>query len=380
MRGAEIGGSDFVIFAGPCAVESEKQIFTCARQVKECGGKVLMGGCFKPRITPDGFQGLGYEGLAMLAEAGRQYELPVMTEVPSPADAEKIAELADILVVGHQNMQNFSLLSELGGMQRPVILRRGLAASLEQLLDAAEFILSRGNQQVMLCEHGISTFETTTHNTLDLGGISILKKMTHLPVIVDPSHAAGQRDLVRASGPGRARGEPARPDDRDPSRSRSRAVRRTPGTAIRRLPRPDRRDLRVITLRPWSGRRILRGTRGVTSAVASGESGNTSASRVELQQRAERQRILVQFDAVVHQVPHGPIHRGRVVVQRLDVGQRLLDRIGRDAVLFAQVVRDVAQVSHGRRQMSLEGVGIELVVLAADARVQEVAEVVSRRR
>ncbi len=142
VRGAEIGGADFVICAGPSAVESEKQIFTCARQVKECGGKVLMGGCFKPRITPDGFQGLGYEGLAMLAEAGRQYDLPVMTEVPSPADAEKIAELADILVVGHQNMQNFSLLSELGGMQRPVILRRGLSASLEQLLDAAEFILS----------------------------------------------------------------------------------------------------------------------------------------------------------------------------------------------------------------------------------------------
>ena len=132
----------------------------------------------------------------MLAEAGRQYDLPVMTEVPSSADAERIAELADILIVGHQNMQNFSLLSELGGMQRPVMLRRGLSASLEQLLDAAEFILARGNQQVMLCEHGISTFETTTRNTLDLGGISILKKMTHLPVIVDPTHAAGQRDLV----------------------------------------------------------------------------------------------------------------------------------------------------------------------------------------
>ena len=197
-QGARRGNrrADLVIFAGPSAVESEEQIFACARQVKECGGKVLTGGCFKPRITPHGFQGLGYEGLAMLAAAGRQYDLPVMTEVPSPADAERIAELADILIVGHQNMQNFSLLSELGGMQRPVMLRRGLSASLEQLLDAAEFILARGNQQVMLCEHGISTFETTTRNTLDLGGISILKKMTHLPVIVDPTHAAGQRDLV----------------------------------------------------------------------------------------------------------------------------------------------------------------------------------------
>ncbi|MHB0955171.1 MAG: bifunctional 3-deoxy-7-phosphoheptulonate synthase/chorismate mutase [Pirellulaceae bacterium] len=196
VRGTEIGGCDLVIFAGPSAVESEKQIFACARQVKECGGKVLTGGCFKPRITPRGFQGLGYEGLTMLADAGQQYDLPVMTEVPSAADAERIAELADILIVGHQNMQNFSLLSELGGMQRPVMLCRGLSASLEQLLDAAEFILARGNQQVMLCEHGISTFETTTRNTLDLGGISILKKLTHLPVIVDPTHAAGQRDLV----------------------------------------------------------------------------------------------------------------------------------------------------------------------------------------
>ena len=196
VRGADIGGSDLVIFAGPSAVESEEQIFACARQVKECGGKILTGGCFKPRITPHGFQGLGYEGLTMLAEAGRQYDLPVMTEVPSSADAERVAELADILIVGHQNMQNFSLLSELGGMHRPVMLCRGLSASLEQLLDAAEFILARGNQQVMLCEHGISTFETTTRNTLDLGGISILKKMTHLPVIVDPTHAAGQRDLV----------------------------------------------------------------------------------------------------------------------------------------------------------------------------------------
>ncbi|MCU0961306.1 MAG: bifunctional 3-deoxy-7-phosphoheptulonate synthase/chorismate mutase [Pirellulaceae bacterium] len=196
VRGTEIGGDELVIMAGPCAVESAEQILACARQVKECGGKILMGGCFKPTITPLGFQGLGYDGLELLVEAGRQYDLPVMTEVPSAADAERIAQWADILLVGHQNMQNFSLLSELGGMQRPVVLRRGLAASLEQLLDAAEFILGRGNQQVMLCEHGISTFETTTRNTLDLGGISILKKLTHLPVIVDPSHAAGQRDLV----------------------------------------------------------------------------------------------------------------------------------------------------------------------------------------
>jgi len=196
VRGAEIGGADLVIIAGPPAVESEEQIFSCARQVKECGGKVLMGRCFQTRITPNSFPGLGYDGLNLLAAAGRQYDLPVLTEVPSAPDAERIAELADVLMVGHQNMQNYALLSELGGMQRPVLLRRGRAASLEQLLDAAEFIMSRGNHQVLLCEHGIQTFETTTHNTLDLGGISILKKTTHLPVIVDPSHAAGQRDLV----------------------------------------------------------------------------------------------------------------------------------------------------------------------------------------
>ncbi len=196
VGGTEIGGGDLVIFAGPSAVESEEQILACARQVKECGGKVLTGGCFKHRITPHGFQGLGFEGLAMLAAAGRQYDLPIMTEVSAPADAERIAELADILMVNHQDMQNFSLLSELGGMQRPVVLRRGLSASLQQLLDAAEFILARGNQQVMLCEHGISTFETTTRKTLDLGAITILKRLTHLPVIVDPTHAAGQRDLV----------------------------------------------------------------------------------------------------------------------------------------------------------------------------------------
>ena len=196
VRGVEIGGNEFVVFAGPSAVESEEQIFACARHVRECGGKILGGGCFKPRITPHGFQGLGFAGLELLAQAGHQYDLPVITEVLSPADAEKAAELADILVVGHQNMQNYSLLSELGGMHRPVMLRRGMSASLEQLLDAAEFVLARGNQQVMLCEHGISTFETTTRNTLDLGGITILKNLTHLPIIVDPSHAAGQRDLV----------------------------------------------------------------------------------------------------------------------------------------------------------------------------------------
>ncbi len=131
-----------------------------------------------------------------MSQAGREYDLPVATEVISPTDVERVAQLADVLVIGHQNMQNYPLLNEVGGLHHAVILRRGMSASLEQLLDAAEFIMARGNQQVMLCEHGISTFETTTRNTLDLGGISILRKLTHLPILVDPSHAAGQRDLV----------------------------------------------------------------------------------------------------------------------------------------------------------------------------------------
>lgn len=196
VRGVLLGGPECVIIAGPRVVESEEQILACARHVRECGGKILSGGCFQPRTSPRGYAGLGYPGLQLLAEAGRHYDLPIVTEVLAPTDVGRAAELADMLMVGHQNMQNYSLLSELGSLNRPVILRRGRSASLEQLLDAAEFLLSGGNQQVLLCEHGISTFETTTRTTLDLGGISILKNMTHLPIVVDPSHAAGQWDLV----------------------------------------------------------------------------------------------------------------------------------------------------------------------------------------
>ncbi len=194
---AQFGGRELVVMAGPSAVESEEQIVACARQVKESGGKILYGGCFKPPLTPHSFPGLGWEGLRLLDEAGRQYDLPIATEVLVPAEVHQAGELADLLIIGHQNMQNYPLLSEVGGWHKPVILRRGMSASLEQLLDAAEFIMAHGNQQVILCEHGISTFETTTRNTLDLGGISILRSLTHLPILVDPSHAAGQRDLVR---------------------------------------------------------------------------------------------------------------------------------------------------------------------------------------
>ena len=168
----------------------------CARLVKECGGEILRGGCFKPRTSPYSFQGMGYEGVDLLVEAGREYGLAVITEVLSPADVGPVAEQVDILQIGARNMQNFTLLKEVGQVDRPVLLKRGMMSTLDELLNAAEYILALGNHQVMLCERGIRTFETSTRNTLDLGAIPILKGLTHLPIIVDPSHAAGQRDLV----------------------------------------------------------------------------------------------------------------------------------------------------------------------------------------
>jgi chorismate mutase/prephenate dehydratase len=196
VGGVRIGGPGFVVIAGPCSVESREQIHKCARQVKECGGQLLRGGCFKPRTSPYSFQGLGFEGLKMLAEAGREYDLPVVTEVLSPADMEPVARYADVIQIGARNMQNFSLLSEAGRTNRPILLKRGMMSTMEEFLNAAEYILDRGNHQVMLCERGIRTFETATRNTLDLGSIPILKRLTHLPILVDPSHAAGRRDLV----------------------------------------------------------------------------------------------------------------------------------------------------------------------------------------
>ena len=196
VRNVEIGGDGFLVIAGPCAVESREQIMACARQVKECGGQMLRGGCFKPRTSPYSFQGLGWEGLDLLVEAGRAFDLPVVTEVLAPGDVGRIAERADVLQVGARNMQNFSLLKEVGRVDRPVLLKRGMSASLDELLNAAEYILAQGNRQVILCERGIRTFETTTRNTLDLGGVALLERLTHLPIIVDPSHAAGRRELV----------------------------------------------------------------------------------------------------------------------------------------------------------------------------------------
>jgi chorismate mutase/prephenate dehydratase len=196
VKGVPIGGEHFAMIAGPSVVESHEQVYACARQVKEAGGRILRGGCFKPRMSPQGFQGLGFEGLLLLAEAGRDFDLPIVTEVLSPDDVEKVAELSDILQIGARNMQNFSLLKAVGQIDCPAILKRGMMATLDEFLNAAEYILGHGNQQVILCERGIRTFETSTRSTLDLGAIPILKRLTHLPIIVDPSHAAGQRDLV----------------------------------------------------------------------------------------------------------------------------------------------------------------------------------------
>ncbi|MCK5738400.1 bifunctional 3-deoxy-7-phosphoheptulonate synthase/chorismate mutase [bacterium] len=186
-----IGGDDFVVIAGPCSVESKEQVMACSREISKQGGHILRGGVFKPRTSPYSFQGLGYEGLDYLSEAGRKYDLPIITEILQPEDVEKIAESTDILQIGARNMQNFPLLREVGRINRPVLLKRGMMASIDELLSAAEYILSQGNQQVILCERGIRTFETATRNTLDLSAVPVIKHYSHLPVIVDPSHASG---------------------------------------------------------------------------------------------------------------------------------------------------------------------------------------------
>ena len=191
-----IGGEEPVLIAGPCSVESREQIMSSARVVAECGGHILRGGCFKPRTSPYSFQGLGYEGLALLVEAGRTYGLPVITEVMDSDDVERVADKADILQIGSRNMQNFTLLKSVGRTRRPVMLKRGMMSSIDEWLAAAEYILSEGNPDVILCERGIRTFETATRNTLDLGAVPVLRERTHLPVIVDPAHACGVRRWV----------------------------------------------------------------------------------------------------------------------------------------------------------------------------------------
>ena len=197
VGGVEIGeGRPPVVAAGPCAVESEEQIARTARAVKRAGADLLRGGAFKPRTGPHTFQGLREEGLKLLASAGKEVGLPVVTEVMSPDNVGLVAEYADLLQVGARNMQNFDLLRELGRAKRPVLLKRGMSATLEEFLAAAEYILAEGNHQVILCERGIRTFETATRNTLDLAVVPLVKELSHLPVMVDPSHATGKRSLV----------------------------------------------------------------------------------------------------------------------------------------------------------------------------------------
>lgn len=196
VNGVPIGPGYFTVIAGPCAVESEEQILAAARAVKDAGGKLLRGGAYKPRTSPYSFQGLEEEGLKLLALASAETGLPIVTEVIDVHDIERVVRYTDMLQVGARNMQNFRLLKELGGAGKPVLLKRGMSATCTDLLMSAEYIVSEGNPDVVLCERGIRTFETATRNTFDLAAVPYLKGKTHLPVIADPSHATGQRELV----------------------------------------------------------------------------------------------------------------------------------------------------------------------------------------
>jgi 3-deoxy-7-phosphoheptulonate synthase len=196
IKDVVIGGKEVVVMAGPCVVENEKQIFETAQQVKAAGAKILRGGAFKPRTSPYSFQGLEEDGLKLLAQAGEETGLLVVTEVMSVNQIELVGKYTDIFQVGARNMQNFVLLKELGKIKKPILLKRGMSATLEELLLSAEYILSQGNYQVILCERGIRTFENYTRNTLDLSAVPALKLLSHLPVIVDPSHATGKWRLV----------------------------------------------------------------------------------------------------------------------------------------------------------------------------------------
>jgi len=193
---AGVGGPALVVIAGPCSVEGPEMLLETARGVGRAGAGALRGGAFKPRTSPYAFQGLGLDALRWLADVRRQTGLPVVTEVLDPRQVETVAEHADVLQVGARNMQNFPLLAEVGRVRRPVLLKRGLSATLTELLLAAEYVLARGNRDVILCERGIRTFEPATRNTLDVAAVPVLQRETHLPVIVDPSHAAGRADLV----------------------------------------------------------------------------------------------------------------------------------------------------------------------------------------
>jgi len=192
----EVGGGNFIVMAGPCAVESEEQVLETAEAVAEAGACILRGGAYKPRSSPYAFQGLGVEGLKILARAREATGLAIVTEVMSPEDVPLIAEYADLMQVGTRSMENYALLQALGRCGRPVLLKRGMTATLTELLQSAQIIATSGNPNIILCERGIRTFETATRNTLDIAAVPVLKTVSHLPVIVDPSHAAGVRCLV----------------------------------------------------------------------------------------------------------------------------------------------------------------------------------------
>jgi 3-deoxy-7-phosphoheptulonate synthase len=192
----EIGGPDFIVMAGPCSIESEEQLMESAYVVKKGGGHILRGGAFKPRTSPYSFQGMEEEGLKLLEKVRQKTGLPVVTEVMNTTDVDMVEEYADIIQIGARNVQNFSLLKKVGQARKPVLLKRGMMTTIEELLMSAEYILSAGNDQVILCERGIRTFETATRNTLDISAVPVLKELTHLPIIVDPSHAVGHWKYV----------------------------------------------------------------------------------------------------------------------------------------------------------------------------------------
>ena len=196
VKGVKIGGENFCIMAGPCAVESREQIIETAKFVKSAGAHILRGGAFKPRTSPYDFQGLGEDGLKLMREASEITGMPIITEVMSESEIDLIAEYADILQVGARNMQNFALLKKLGKLNKPIFLKRGMAATVKDFLMSAEYIMAGGNYNVILCERGIRTYETITRNTLDLQAIPVVKRLSHLPIIVDPSHAGGYAYLV----------------------------------------------------------------------------------------------------------------------------------------------------------------------------------------
>ena len=196
IKGVKLGGNNVAVMAGPCSVENREMLFAIAERASKAGAKILRGGAFKPRTSPYAFQGLGEEGLKYLREAADEYGMLVITELMDPRDMDLILKYTDIVQIGARNMQNFRLLRDLGAIRKPVMLKRGLCATLKEFLMAAEYVASGGNEDIILCERGIRTFETETRNTLDLSAIPVLKSMTHLPVVADPSHGTGRRDCI----------------------------------------------------------------------------------------------------------------------------------------------------------------------------------------